>query len=220
VSGVIFKTTDANTGNTWSKVLDQLPPQPLANAGFTDVSFLDTNNGFVTSNWGEAFSTTNGGSTWTLEPVPNPFAQGLNAVFAASVSDVWVGGRGNLNPPNNEAVLFHSFPLALVCGNGTVEAGEVCDDGNTINETQCPYGEPGGVCTLCDATCQIVLNLNGPFCGDATPDSPFEQCDDGANGNPVDLCDDSCQFDVTKPLFVSKKLTSVKPAFAKGCGGS
>ena len=48
-----------------------------------------------------------------------------------------------------------------VCGNGTVEAGEQCDDGNTADGDGC------------DSNCQIE-----PVCGNGTVEAG-EQCDDG-----------------------------------------
>jgi cysteine-rich repeat protein len=65
-----------------------------------------------------------------------------------------------------------------VCGDSIVNsaAGEVCDDGNTTNETACAYGV--ATCTGCSATCSAVLLLNGPTCGDGVVNGP-EICDDG-----------------------------------------
>jgi len=64
-----------------------------------------------------------------------------------------------------------------VCGDGTVNAGETCDDGNQI---------PGDGC---DAACQIE-----PACGDGHVDSG-EQCDDG-NHTAGDGCSASCHLEV------------------------
>jgi cysteine-rich repeat protein len=52
----------------------------------------------------------------------------------------------------------------------------VCDDGNTVTETSCPYGTP--TCMKCDAACQTTLNLTGPYCGDGIKNGS-EACDDG-----------------------------------------
>ena len=60
------------------------------------------------------------------------------------------------------------------CGNGIVETGEVCDDGNAVTETACPYGQP--TCVACNATCAQVLNLAGPYCGDGIVNGG-ESCD-------------------------------------------
>jgi cysteine-rich repeat protein len=66
------------------------------------------------------------------------------------------------------------------CGNGTVNAGEACDDSNTDTEW-C-----GTEATNCLADCSLA----NAECGDGEPDDG-EQCDDG-NGNNTDECTNSC----------------------------
>ncbi|HEX2895484.1 MAG TPA: MBG domain-containing protein [Marmoricola sp.] len=79
-------------------------------------------------------------------------------------------------------------PAVAVCGNSIVESGEVCDDGNTVNETSCPYGD--ATCNACNSTCSAVLNLTGSYCGDGQTDTAQgEVCDDG---NTVD--ETSCPY--------------------------
>jgi cysteine-rich repeat protein len=63
------------------------------------------------------------------------------------------------------------------CGDGTVDPGEQCDDGNTV------AGDG------CDALCQTEGGAG--VCGDGTVD-PGEQCDDG-NTTPGDGCNALCQ---------------------------
>jgi len=60
-----------------------------------------------------------------------------------------------------------------VCGNGEVETGEDCDDGNTITEV-CDYGLQS--CTICDSDCQ---NVSGDvlYCGDGVCNAGYEDCD-------------------------------------------
>ncbi|AKF10080.1 DUF4215 domain-containing protein [Sandaracinus amylolyticus] len=64
------------------------------------------------------------------------------------------------------------------CGNGTLEAGEGCDDANTT---------PGDGC---DATC-----AREPYCGDGTTTAP-EVCDDG-NNRSADGCRSDCRSNET-----------------------
>ncbi len=60
------------------------------------------------------------------------------------------------------------------CGNGVLEPGEECDDGNTTP------------CDGCSPTCQVER------CGNGTIECK-EECDDGAsNGAPGDPCDATC----------------------------
>lgn len=61
------------------------------------------------------------------------------------------------------------------CGNGLVERGEMCDDGNTISGDSC------------DRSCR----LTGTSCGNGLLENG-EQCDDGNNSNN-DTCTNICQ---------------------------
>ena len=64
-------------------------------------------------------------------------------------------------------------PDTAVCGNGVVEAGEECDDGNTDN------------CDACSNACTLVTGCgDGVVCGS-------EQCDDG-NTTSCDGCSATC----------------------------
>lgn len=84
------------------------------------------------------------------------------------------------------------------CGDGDAgvnhgvdtDAGEVCDDGNAINETSCPYGSP--TCQTCNSTCSGLLSPDGGgYCGDGLTQPSHEQCDDG-NALDCGLCSSSC----------------------------
>jgi cysteine-rich repeat protein len=70
------------------------------------------------------------------------------------------------------------------CGNGVVEAGETCDDGNTTE------GD------ACSAACQKEPGL--PSCGDGAV-TEGEQCDDG-NAIDGDGCSATCQSDSQPPM--------------------
>ena len=49
-----------------------------------------------------------------------------------------------------------------VCGNGAVEFGEECDDGNVVTE-ECSYQETA--CQVCDSDCNLLPGATS-FCGD------------------------------------------------------
>lgn len=77
-----------------------------------------------------------------------------------------------------------------ICGNGAVEAGEECDDGNTETET-CMYGIPE--CSVCADDCVVKLGVTS-FCGDGSVDGANgEECDDGNTLNG-----DGCSADCTR----------------------
>lgn len=84
------------------------------------------------------------------------------------------------------------------CGNGVVELGEECDDGNILLEP-CGYGQLG--CQVCNETCRAVAGAVRR-CGDGLvaarlpgegSGSGWESCDDG-NQDWLDGCDASCQL--------------------------
>ncbi len=70
----------------------------------------------------------------------------------------------------------YNFPP--VCGNGTLESEEECDDGNTVDGDGC------------SATCTIEEEIS-PVCGNSTVEQG-EQCDDGNTTNG-DGCSSTCQ---------------------------
>ena len=83
------------------------------------------------------------------------------------------------------------FGPEQVCGNGKTEAGETCDDGNTVAET-CTYGQTS--CTVCNASCQSAAGVSS-YCGDGAVDAgDGETCDDG-NTTGGDGCSASCGFE-------------------------
>ena len=84
------------------------------------------------------------------------------------------------------------------CGNGLLEVGEACDDGNRITE-DCPYGERE--CNVCNAFCEVEAG-DTRFCGDGLLD-PSETCDDGNTETEeceygqesCQVCNDLCEFE-------------------------
>jgi cysteine-rich repeat protein len=92
-----------------------------------------------------------------------------------------------------------------VCGNGRLEPGETCDDGNRNSNDGCSAScvrEPrcgdrirdeGEDCDdgnrMDDDGCSAFC-VREPHCGDGVPD-PGEECDDG-NSNEADTCSSAC----------------------------
>ena len=98
----------------------------------------------------------------------------IQATLAAGRYEIEVAGFAGRALP--DYVLNVTFPEPPVCGDGVIDAGEACDDGNLVNGDGC------------DATCEIE-----PFCGDGTLDAG-EQCDDG-NQIEGDGCDANCAIE-------------------------
>ena len=74
-----------------------------------------------------------------------------------------------------------------VCGDGKVDAGEVCDDGNLMTEFPSNLVKPHMYADgQCIDNCGLVL----PTCGDGNLDDG-EECDDG-NQDSMDACTTSC----------------------------
>ena len=95
----------------------------------------------------------------------------------------------------NSALEYYSD---AVCGDGLLEPGEGCDDGNLLTES-CGYGETE--CVVCSASC-IEVEGETSFCGDGSTDLRFESCDDGNAETEAcrygvsncNVCDSSCQM--------------------------
>jgi cysteine-rich repeat protein len=105
-----------------------------------------------------------------------------------------------------------SKPVLPLCGDGIVENGEQCDDGNTVSGDGCSstcQKEAGPVCGNgvvedgeqcddgntksgdgCSSTCQ---KETGPVCGNGVVETG-EQCDDG-NTKSGDGCSSTCQIE-------------------------
>jgi cysteine-rich repeat protein len=72
---------------------------------------------------------------------------------------------------------------AVICGDGIIEPGEVCDDGNTVSGDGCS--------STCDST---------EVCGNGVVDQiRGEECDDGLVGLSSDGCSSNCKLE--RPLW-------------------
>ena len=99
-----------------------------------------------------------------------------------------------------------------VCGDSFVNVGvETCDDGNTSNESSCPYGV--AVCQLCNMNCMAVENLTGNVCGDGTPGGP-EACDDGNT-----LTENACPYGMSSCTLCNATCSApIMPSTVTYCG--
>lgn len=75
------------------------------------------------------------------------------------------------------------------CGDGIVEPGEVCDDGNIVDGGPDPNNPAMLILDPCSHDCQSTQ-----VCGNKVVDKG-EQCDEGSdNGSPTSSCDSRCHF--------------------------
>jgi cysteine-rich repeat protein len=89
------------------------------------------------------------------------------------------------------------------CGDGLVDPGETCDDGDLID------------CNGCDSNCTASSVCgNGVRCG-------AEQCDDGNTGNG-DCCSSLCQFEALDSACDDQDLCTITDRCdgAGGCAGT
>lgn len=117
------------------------------------------------------------------------------------------GSCSSVNASISWSVAALSLPVPPVCGDGIVDLGEDCDDGNTNNNDSCRNDCTAPVCgdgvldsgedcddgnttdgDGCSATCML------PMCGDGMVD-PGEECDDGNDDN-----NDACRNDCSTPF--------------------
>jgi cysteine-rich repeat protein len=106
-------------------------------------------------------------TTAFLQRVPHKPGVSGRRLLSVGATDVFDGRTSN-------RVKLQCLPNPAVCGNGVVEIGEQCDDGNVID------------CDGCSSACKRER------CGDAIVQCN-EQCDDGAsNGTPGDPCSSTC----------------------------
>ncbi len=102
----------------------------------------------------------------------------LSACFQAE--SVACGDEGPICPAGWVCIAELSAcinPVTTLCGNGTLDEGESCDDGNLANHDECNWD------------CQL------PRCGDGFLDAP-EVCDDGNTRNG-----DGCSADCASEEF-------------------
>ncbi len=128
------------------------------------------------------------GDLWTME-----FNSGSGSwemvdtyFFPLTVSEVglFAGNFSAGSAPAHDARFDYFFETGSpvvpedpeTCGNGMIDAGEECDDGNQIDADGCQHD------------CRL------PICGDGIVD-PGEQCDDG-NTADADGCQGDCQLPV------------------------
>ena len=117
-----------------------------------------------------------------------------NGTWTLRVFDDLATNTGTLN---NWKLLMCVDPAASFCGDSMVDAGEECDDGNTVNGDAC-----SNLCQISDG------------CGDGNIDAG-EACDDN-NVTAGDGCSATCMLDIgcaagQTPMIVSNNVVTPIP---------
>ncbi len=116
-------------------------------------------------------------------PISN---QDITGIIESNVMSVFVDD--NTNSSSTSSAPYKS----PVCGNGKVEAFEICDDGNKIDTDTCKNN-----CTI---------NFNPQICGNGIREGQ-EACDDG-NQNDQDACSTKCTvLDYTPPAVTIENVS-------------
>lgn len=124
-------------------------------------------------------------SLTTSEPKGSLILADPKAMYYAQVFPVDADGVVNGEPSEIvEIAPMQGISADPICGNSKIEAGEACDDGNTINGDGCSF------------SCMVEVILP-PICGNRILESG-EACDDGNIINN-DGCSSSCTLEQLAP---------------------
>ena len=101
-------------------------------------------------------------------------------------------GDGICNATESCSTCGGDCGVCQVCGNGSIEGTEVCDDGNTTDETQtCGNLIVESGSNHCNSTCTATITLT------ETCDDGAEVCGDGIKQNGT-YCNDTCNGTVSR----------------------
>lgn len=109
-----------------------------------------------------------------------------------------------LAPPDAQADLLQTSITISICGNGLVDAGEVCDDGVNLGG----YGP-----TATERKCSPDCKSFAPYCGDGILQVRFgEQCDEGTANSSTGLCSLTCTSIPAAPEAAPARVLGNIPA--------
>jgi len=111
----------------------------------------------------------------------------------------------------NEGYLGNGVVCSDSCGDGVVDAEELCDDANAMGDDGCTtcVTDPGYICEGAPSVCASL-------CGNALV-GPDEECDDG-NSAELDGCTSGCMLECGDGAV--NGIASVSLEYVTGCGQS
>ncbi len=102
-SATIFKTT--NAGVNWTKQYLPQAGTTGSNRGVYGADMLDANTGYICSYQPRPWHTTNGGSTWTLDSIPDAYGGFLYDIkMTGPTTGYMVGGAGRVYKTTNGTI--------------------------------------------------------------------------------------------------------------------
>ena len=106
-------------------------------------------------------------------------ATGQGGVGGTVDGGIGADARPDSRPPPRDAPVIDGFsPPPAKCGNGVIDRGEECDDGNVISGDGCSHLCQIEACWACGNCGTNLPCVPTPVCGDGVI-TPPEQCDDG-----------------------------------------
>ncbi len=202
----LFRSDDA--GASWQRADTGIPSLTGVLGVATDPFVADTAYAAIFA--GGLFRTTDGGAHWA--PVAPETLH--NALLRAVAVD---SATGTLYAGSNGGGVF----VLQRCGDGVLDPGEACDDGNTASgdccSSFCEIEPAGTACRPATSACDAVERCDGAsatcpadasVCGNGTVETACgEECDDG-NAVNGDGCSSTCTIEVTPtPTFTPRPAT-------------
>jgi fibro-slime domain-containing protein len=137
-------------------------------------------------------------AVWALTQTGCAKVGGIDVMDAGGSAGFGGGGAGTAGAAGADAasdVAPFEAPPSSICGNGIIEFGENCDDGNIVSGDGCSSGcviEAHYTCKVASSTAKSVC-VHDVVCGDGIIEGA-EACDDG-NTNSGDGCSATCTLE-------------------------
>lgn len=131
----------------------------------------------------------------------------VNTMTSCELTETVLCASGRRCPPGTQCVSDQDLCVSIKCGNGVIELGEVCDDGNVASADGCSADcmsdetcDNGIVDVTVGERCDDGNDISGDGCSGCQLDcgnkivdaAAGEECDDGDNSN-TDACLNTCR---------------------------